>query len=100
MKITYTPQAIADLIEVFGYLGDRDQASATRLETRVYEKVARLAAQEFEGAELQLRTGAVVLSWPVPPLRVYYQRHADELVIVRVYHQSRRPITKGTRKRR
>jgi plasmid stabilization system protein ParE len=28
----------------------------------------------------------------VPPFRIYYQRRADELLIVRVYHQKRRPI--------
>ncbi len=100
MKVTYTLEAIADLIEIFGYLGDRDQSSATRLEQRIYDKIARLAAQDFEGAALVLRSGAVVRSWPVPPLRVYYQRHTEELLIVRVYHQARRPITKPSRKRR
>jgi len=27
----------------------------------------------------------VVRSWGVPPFRIYYQRHPDELLIVRVY---------------
>jgi hypothetical protein len=35
-----------------------------------------------------------VRSWGVPPFRVYYQRHFDELLIVRVYQQARRPITR------
>ena len=36
----------------------------------------------------------LVRSWAVPPFRVYYQRHVDELLIVRVYHQTRRPIAR------
>ncbi|HZS36196.1 MAG TPA: hypothetical protein VFF06_05190 [Polyangia bacterium] len=30
----------------------------------------------------------------LPPLRIYYRRRARSLEIVRVYHQSRRPIAK------
>jgi hypothetical protein len=29
----------------------------------------------------------------MPPFRIYYQRHHDELVILRVYQQMRRPIS-------
>jgi hypothetical protein len=35
-----------------------------------------------------------VRSWGVPPFRVYCQRHPDELLIVRLRHQARRPITR------
>ena len=53
-----------------------------------------LADREFEGPASRLRSGAVVRSWGVPPFRIYYQRHPDELLILRVYHQARRPITR------
>lgn len=56
--------------------------------------VEQLAAGDFEGPEQRLRSGRLVRSWPVPPLRVYYQRRADELVVLRVYHHARRPLTK------
>ena len=42
----------------------------------------------------RLRSGTLVRSWAVPPFRIYYQRHSGELLIVRVYHQTRRPITR------
>ena len=61
---------------------------------RVLGVVKRLAAGRFEGQTQRLTTGEVVHSWPVPPFRIYYQRHPDELLIVRVYHQSRRPIAR------
>jgi plasmid stabilization system protein ParE len=52
------------------------------------------AAQEFDGPVSRLQSGAVVRSWGVPPFRIYYQRYPDELLIVRVYHQARKPITR------
>jgi plasmid stabilization system protein ParE len=53
-----------------------------------------LADRAFEGPASRLRSGAIVRSWSVPPFRIYYQRHPVELLIVRVYHQKRRPIAR------
>ena len=36
--------------------------------------------------------GEAVRGWPVPPLRVYYQRTEHVLYIVRVYDQRQEPI--------
>jgi len=33
-----------------------------------------------------------VRAWPVRPYRVYYERHGDGLLVVRIYHQARRVI--------
>ena len=97
MKITYTPEAIVDLIDLFSYIHEHSLAGAARLEVRVYDRIDRLAAREFEGAEVRLRSGAIVRSWAVPPLRIYYQRLTDELLVVRVYHQARRPLASSKR---
>jgi plasmid stabilization system protein ParE len=53
-----------------------------------------LADREFEGTLSRLRSGAVVRSWGVPPFRIYYQRQPDELLIVRVHHQARKPMVR------
>ena len=63
--------------------------SATRI---VLSCIDRLATHEFDGPVSRLRSGGVVRSWAVPPFRIYYQRLPAELLIVRVYHQKRRPI--------
>lgn len=55
MKITYTEEAVADIVEAITYLNERNPTAAAN---------------------------------------VYYQRHPDELLIVRVYHQARPPITR------
>jgi hypothetical protein len=52
-------------------------------------------AYEFEavtGREVLLRDGRWVKTWPVPPYRIYYRVSGQELQVIRVYHQARRPI--------
>ena len=94
MKVTYTEEAIADIVDAIAYLNDRNPTAAANLDADIAKGIDRLAAQEFDGPVSWLRSGARVRSWAVPPFRIYYQRHPGELLIVRVYHQTRRPITR------
>lgn len=94
MKATYTEEAIADIVEAITYLNERNPTAAANLDAEIAQCIERLAVQEFDGPVSQLRSGVQVRSWAVPPFRIYYQRHAGELLIVRVYHQTRRPITR------
>ena len=94
MKVTYTEEAVADIVEAITYLNERNPAAAANLDADIARCIERLADQEFEGPVSRLRSGAVVRSWAVRPFRIYYQRPPDELLIVRVYHQARRPIAR------
>jgi plasmid stabilization system protein ParE len=94
LKVTYTEEAIADIVEAIAYLNERSPSAAANLDGEISQCVERLADGEFDGPLSRLRSGAVVRSWAVPPFRIYYQRLADELLIVRVYHQARRPIVR------
>lgn len=94
MKVTYTDDAIADLLDAIAYLNERSPTAAANLDAEIADCIARLAGREFDGPVTRLRSGSLVRSWPVPPFRIYYQRQPDELLIVRVYHQARRPITR------
>jgi plasmid stabilization system protein ParE len=94
LKVTYTDDAIADILDAITYLFERNPAAAASLDAEITVCVERLANREFDGPFSRLRSGAVVQSWAVPPFRIYYQRHPDELLIVRVYHEARRPITR------
>jgi plasmid stabilization system protein ParE len=95
LKIIYAEEAVADIVQAIAYLNERNPTAAARLDAEIARCIERLADREFEGPISRLRSGAVVRSWSVPPFRVYYQRHADhELLILRVYHQKRRPITR------
>ena len=93
MKVTYTEEAVADIVQAITYLNERNPTAAAKLDAEIARCIDRLADQDFEGPASRLRSGAVVRSWGVPPFRIYYQRHPDELLILRVYHQKRRPIT-------
>ncbi len=94
MNVTYTEEAVADIVEAITYLNERNPTAAARFDAEIARRIERLADREFEGPISRLRSGAVVRSWGVPPFRIYYQRHPDELLILRVYHQKRRPITR------
>ena len=93
MKVSYTEEAVADIVEAITYLKDQSPTAAANLDGEIARCIERLAGEEFEGPISRLRSGAVVRSWAVPPFRIYYQRLPNELLIVRVYHQARRPIT-------
>jgi plasmid stabilization system protein ParE len=94
LKVNYTQEAVADIVDAITYLNERNPKAAAKLDREIAHCVERLADREFAGPLSRLRSGAVVRSWGVPPFRIYYQRHPDELLIVRVYHQARRPITR------
>lgn len=94
MKIRFSPRARDDLRSAVEYLAGRNPAAAAELKDQLLLTIQRLAEGEFQGAEVQLRSGAIVRSWPVVPYRIYYQRSTEVLRIVRVYHQARRPIAR------
>lgn len=93
MKVTYTEEAVADIVQAITYLNERNPTAAAKLDADIARCIERLADREFEGPVSRLRSGAVVRSWGAPPFRIYYQLHPDELLILRIYHQKRRPIT-------
>ena len=67
------------------HLPQRTKSNRCReLDAEIAQCIERLAAREFDGPVSQLRSGGLVRSWGVPPFRTYYQRHPDELLIVRV----------------
>jgi len=93
VKVVYTQEAVRDLVDAYEYLiGRGELQAAQRIDTTVERLVERLARHEFEGPLTMLRSGARVRSWPAPPFRVVYTRDEDVLVILRVYHQARRPL--------
>lgn len=94
MTIYFAPEAEADFAAVVGYLVERNPVAASELVDRIFSIIDRLAANEFEGPEQTLMSGEVVRSWPIPPVRIYYQRHGDAFWVLRIYHQSQTPIVR------
>jgi plasmid stabilization system protein ParE len=94
VTISFSPEAEADFASAVGYLAERNRVAAAELGRRVFAIIDKLARGDFEGPVQTLKTGEVVRSWPVPPLCIYYQRRADTLWIVRLYHQAQAPIVR------
>ena len=94
MTVRVLPRALAELQACVDYIRSDSPRAASELAEQVFATIGMIAAGDFEGPESVLRTGQHVRSWPVPPLRIYYQRRDQELVVLRIYHQARRPITR------
>lgn len=94
MTISFSPEAEQDLVAVVSYLAERNPTAARELGQRVFAVLDRLVTGDFEGIEQTLRSGDVVRSWPVPPIRIYYQRRGEGLWVLRIYHQARPPIVR------
>ena len=94
MTILFAPEAEADFAAVVGYLAERNPVAAEEFGQRIFALIDKLAGGDFEGPEQTLTSGEKVRSWPMPPVRIYYQRQADAFWVLRIYHQAQSPIVK------
>ena len=92
MTIVVAPQAREDLREAYDYVSKDNPNSASRVLAHIVEIIGMLASESVTGREVLLRDGRRVKTWPVPPYRIYYRVRGQELQVIRVYHQARRPI--------
>lgn len=94
MNIIWSPEALADVEAALDYLVEQSPPGAEKLAAGLLSLIERLATERLEGPEHVLRDGERVRGWPYPPFRIYYQSTAEALLVVRVYHQRREPITR------
>ncbi|HSF68228.1 MAG TPA: type II toxin-antitoxin system RelE/ParE family toxin [Nitrospiraceae bacterium] len=92
MTIVVAPQAGKDLREAYEYILKDNPIAADRVLAHIVEVIGMLASEAITGREVLLRDGRWVKTWPVPPYRIYYRVIGQELQVIRVYHQARRPI--------
>jgi plasmid stabilization system protein ParE len=62
LKVTYTEEAIADIVDAISYLNERNPTAAANLDAEIERCIGRLADKEFEGPVSRLRSGAFVRS--------------------------------------
>ena len=93
MTVRFSAEAIGDLEAIVRYIAARNPTAASKLADRVFDAIAHLEASEFEGPLHRLASGEELRSWPVRPLRIFYKRVPDALLILRVRHQARRPLS-------
>jgi plasmid stabilization system protein ParE len=92
VAVIWTVEGADDFLAALGYLRVRNPAAADSLARRVDEALRRLDELPIDGPGTTLRSGDLVRSWPIPPLRAYYQRRAGDVLVLRLYDQRREPI--------
>ena len=92
MRVVVASEARDDLVAAVGYIAKDNPAAAARFVERIREVVMLLANGGLDGPRSRFRSGLEVRSWPVPPFRIFYRRETDQLRVLRIYHQSRRPL--------
>ena len=92
MTIVVSPQAGKDLREAYEFIHKDNPNAAARVLAHIVEVIGMLVSEAVTGRDVLLRDGRRVKTWPVPPYRIYYRVRGQELQVVRVYHQARRPI--------
>ena len=99
MRVVLAPLAASDLEEAYRYLSQTGGLGADRLLLRVSETLGLLSSGLDIGRWVTLRDGRRVQSWPMPPYRIFYRLTGEELQVVRIYHQARRPLERQPRRK-
>lgn len=94
MSVRLSRRAQKDLREYIVWVAERNLQAARNFLDDLDALLGDLDQRAFEGPTVQLTTGERVCTWPLAPMRVYYQRRGAVLYVVRIYHQARRPITR------
>ena len=94
MSVHYSRTAARELRAQIDYLAERSPQAARKLAAAIGALLADLDADVFDGPEVSLRSGRLVRSWPLPPLRIYYRREQKGVYVIRIYHLPRRGITR------
>ena len=90
MKIKYTPQAAADLVEIFDYIDKRHPVGALQVKKAIYMATGLLELFPYLGVRTD-RTGVRMLVIPRYPYLVFYTRNMaeKEVSILSIRHTSR-----------
>ena len=95
MTIRLDPKAVDDLEQYLSHVERADSAAAGREFERVRAVLEALEERPSLGRHDALRgLRRPVRSFPIPPLRLYYEADDEGIYVLRVYHQARRPISR------
>ncbi len=88
-RFVVTPQAHADLKEIWDYIAEDSFEAADRVVDDFYRAFSQLALEPGMGHKRQDLTKQDVLFWPVHSYLVIYRRQSNPLLIVAVLHGKR-----------
>jgi plasmid stabilization system protein ParE len=94
MRIRYTRQALADLVAIADYIRERNPMAAVKVETAIRSSIDLLADLPRLGRE-RPDLEARALGIPRYPYTVYYRIEDEEVWVVHVRDNRRRPVELG-----
>jgi addiction module RelE/StbE family toxin len=92
MRVRYTATALRELDDIFAYVAKNSVTGASSVAGRVEQLIGQLAEFPYMAQETDF---VGVRKFPLGrfPYFVYYVVEEDEVVIVHIRHQVRRPLT-------
>jgi plasmid stabilization system protein ParE len=95
IRIVIDDEAEQDLVDAIAYAYGHSRAATVHLIERFHAALEMLASGLVEGRGAALKDGRALRAWSMPPYVIYYRREGNTLQILRVHHQSRRPIERS-----
>jgi toxin ParE1/3/4 len=90
MRLTWSPEAIGDLLSLRGHIAVDDPAAAKRVALHIIHSVEELVSQNPQLGHPGRVPGTRELVIPKTPVVVPYRVHNEALQILRVCHHARR----------
>lgn len=91
-KYQFTPEAVADLFEIWRYIAGDNVEAANRVEEAIYSACTFLTDTPLAGRVREDLTALPLRFWLVQPFRncwIVYNPDAKPLQIIRILHPSR-----------
>lgn len=89
MKLSYTPQALAELEKVLSYLGEHSPSGAQNVRRRLQAVIGFIAQYPQAGTQLNGRGMRRIAAVPFPYL-VFYRVQDGQVTIIGVRHAARK----------
>jgi len=89
MRIRWTEQAVDDLAGIKAYIARDSAVLAQLVATRLYVAVDQLIAFPESGRVVPERGDPALRELVRPPYRIVYERAADHIAILTIFHAAR-----------
>lgn len=88
----FTPEAAADLFEIWSYIANDNAEAADRVEAAIYDSCSFVAGAPLSGQVRKDLTSRPVRFWTVQPFPNYvlvYRPDTEPLQVIRILHAKR-----------
>ncbi len=99
MILVLTEAAADDLQEAYDFIAKDSAPAADHFLKHVKIAFDILSSSLVRGRAVTLKDGRRVRAWSMPPYWIYHLTTGTEVVILRIYHQARRPLECRGRRR-